>query len=171
MILKRMNDSSGSTTDGIENGSFHEWPVNVLNLFDGNAIETKNGFTASLLAADGNAIRTSLLSVGEMFAPDSRSLLLALWPASRTAKAMTGSGYATLAFVFDRAYFQVHLAIKPLPSTQPLALFRGTIQTGERQKVGYARLKHGIEFDFTPEHAPATLERWRGQIEVLKQYV
>ncbi len=66
-----MNDSIASGPRNIEHGTFDEWPSPLRTLFDGTLIETKTGFTASLLAADEGRIRTSLLRVGELFAPQS----------------------------------------------------------------------------------------------------
>ena len=66
--------SDASATPGLEHGTFDEWPPELRTLFDGTSIETKKGFTASLLAVDEGRIRTSLLSVGELFAPDTRTL-------------------------------------------------------------------------------------------------
>lgn len=169
MAQMHMNDSRRSMATDIESGSFKEWPEALRALFDGSAIENKTGFTASLLAVDQHCVRTSLLSVGELYAPDGRSLLIALWPSSRVAKAVSKTGFATLSFVFDHAYFQVQFEVRSVAGAGPSSLFVATLQFGEWQKVGYARLKHGIEFDFAPEREQATLERWRKQIEVLKQ--
>ncbi len=157
------------TEDAIEHGTFSEWPDGIRTLFDGYHIETKTGFTALLMAVDGHCVRTSMLSVGEVFAPDERSVLLALWPASRVAKAVEITGFVTMTFVFDQAYFQVQLEVKARPAAGPPNIYLATIQTGEWQRVDYARLKHGIEFEFAPEHEQATLARWRDQVASLRQ--
>src|SRR5258708_11033187 len=130
----------------IEQNVFDEWPVELRAAFDGTSLETKTGFTASLVTRDINGhLRTSLLGVGELYAPDSRTVCLALWPQSRAARALAQGGRAALTFVFDDAFYQVQLDIEPLP--QPgdsegagLACFSGSIDTGELQRVRYARL-------------------------------
>ena len=102
-----MNDSTPSN-HGIENSSFDEWPVALRTLFDGASLETHTGFTASLLAADEGSIRTSLLSLGELFAPDARTLCFSLWPRSRAARIIAKTGRATL-------------TLEQLRATHPLA--------------------------------------------------
>ncbi|MEA3123949.1 MAG: hypothetical protein QOD67_968, partial [Caballeronia sp.] len=57
-----MTDFIASDAHGIEHNTFDEWPQGLRTLFDGTSIETKTGFTASLLAADEGRVRTSLLS-------------------------------------------------------------------------------------------------------------
>jgi hypothetical protein len=49
-----------------------------------------------------------------------------------------------------------------------LAHFIGTIDTGETQRVPYARLTGGITFELE-EGGAAVLDRWERQIEHLKQ--
>jgi hypothetical protein len=161
-----MNDST-PRNHGIENSSFDEWPVALRTLFDGASLETHTGFTASLLAADEGSIRTSLLSLGELFAPDARTLCFSLWPRSRAARIIAKTGRATLTFVHDEAFFQVQLRVQPAPlDDASLACFIATIETGEWQRVGYARLTSGIEFEL--EGGDAVLTRWRAQLETLK---
>jgi hypothetical protein len=113
-------------------------------------------------------VRTALLGAGELLAPDARTLAFALWPSSRTAQAVTATGRATLAFVFDDAFYQVHLDARRVPLDDvPLTCFVGTIESGEIQRVGYARLTNGIVFELTD--AQPALARWREQLEWLKR--
>jgi hypothetical protein len=153
------------------NQIFDEWPVELRALFDGAALESKVGFTASLVTLDpgGGHLRTSLLGIGELYAPDSRALCVALWPQSRSARAIAQSGRAALTFVFDATFYQVQLALAPMQAdgTQ-LACFMGSIESGEAQRVPYARLTGGITFDLEAGRE-ATLERWNQQIEQLKK--
>ena len=170
-------DRERDTRHDNQHGTFDEWPAALRALFDGTSIETKKGFTASLLAVDEGRIRTSLLSVGELFAPDTRTLCFSLWPQSRTAKAISKTGRATLTFVFDEAFFQVQLRARSpesagsprsVPHGNPmLAYFIATIETGEWQRVSYARLTSGIGFEL--EGGDAVLVRWQAQVETLKR--
>jgi hypothetical protein len=167
-------DPKRDTRHDIQHDTFDEWPAALRSLFDGASIETKTGFTASLLAADEAGIRTSLLSVGELFAPDTRTLCFSLWPQSRAAKVISKTGRATLTFVFDEAFFQVQLQARStrISKSAPrdnelLTYFIATIETGEWQRVSYARLTSGIEFEL--EGREAVLARWRGQVETLKR--
>ena len=109
-----MSDSASRET-ALEQRAFDEWSPALRALFDGTALAGKAGFTASLVAIDANGhARTSLLSVGELYAPDSRTLCFALWPSSRSARALHERGQAALTFVHDEAFYQVQLDVQPL---------------------------------------------------------
>jgi hypothetical protein len=153
------------------NQIFDEWPAELRALFDGASLESKVGFTASLVTLDpgGGHLRTSLLGIGELYAPDSRTLCVALWPQSRGARAIAQSGRAALTFVFDSTFYQVQLALTALPADgSELACFTGSIESAEAQRVPYARLTAGITFELEAGKE-ATLERWTQQIEHLKK--
>ncbi|MDE1179547.1 hypothetical protein [Paraburkholderia sp.] len=166
----------------LEQTVFDEWPAPTRALFDGGALATKTGFTASLLTVDASAhVRTSLLGVGELYAPDSRSLCIALWPQSRAARVLAQDGRAALTFVCDDAFYQVQLRFDALTdSSAPvtsegaesaaggLACFIGWIDTGETQRVRYARLTGGVTFELA-DQGEAVLDRWERQIEYLKR--
>ncbi|RFU46963.1 hypothetical protein [Paraburkholderia sp. DHOC27] len=166
-----MTDSAGARS--LVNETFDEWPDAARALFDGSSLASKTGLTASLMTVDANEhVRTSLLGVGELYAPDSRTLCVALWPGSRAAGVLSKSGRGALTFVCEDAFYQVQLRFEPLPAiaTQQSALlyFSGLIDTGETQRVGYARLTSGITFELG-EGSETVLERWEQQIEHLKQ--
>ena len=167
-----MSDSSASARP-IEQNVFDEWPDAVRALFDGSSLASKTGFTASLLTVDANGhVRTSLLGVGELYAPDSRTLCIALWPQARATRAIEQSGRAALSFVCDAAFYQVQLLVAPLAGIagddSGLVYLIGSIDTAESQSVRYARLTSGITFELE-EEGSAVLDRWERQIEHLKQ--
>jgi hypothetical protein len=170
-----MTDST-VPTHTLEQDVFDEWPDSLRALFDGTALATKVGFTASLVTTAANGhVRTSLLGIGELYAPDSRSLCIALWPQARSARALAQNRRAALTFVFDDAFYQVQLEFEPLPVTDDdrqasggLVCFSGSIDAGEAQRVRYARLTGGITFELE-EGKDATLERWTEQVEYLKK--
>jgi hypothetical protein len=167
-----MSDSS-SPERLLEQNVFDEWPDAVRTLFDGSSLTSKTGFTASLLTVDANGhVRTSLLGAGELYAPDSRSLCVALWPQSRTARVIGQTGRAALTFVCDEAFYQVQLRLTPLTRVtgddSGLVYLIGSIDTGEAQSVRYARLTGGITFELEGD-GKAVLDRWERQIEHLKQ--
>jgi hypothetical protein len=173
-----MINRSPAMTDSVsrhplEQTAFDEWPAAVRALFDGTSLAGKIGFTASLLTADANGhVRTSLLGVGELYAPDARTLCLALWPQSRAAGVLARGGRAALTFVCEAVFYQVQLrfeALQPVAGdASGLAYFIGSIDTGETQRVPYARLTGGITFELE-EGGAAVLDRWEQQIEHLKQ--
>lgn len=177
-----MTDST-SRERVLEQTVFDEWPTELRALFDGTSLDTKGGFTASLILGDTNGhLRTSLLSVGELYAPDARTLAFALWPSSRAARALReqatrGRAQAGLTFVHEAAFYQVQLDVTPLPdlSGEPgaqdaLACFVASIETGEAQQVRYARLTSGITFELDGAKQ-AVLERWERQIARLREAV
>ncbi|WP_144147930.1 hypothetical protein [Paraburkholderia sp. BCC1884] len=152
---------------------FDEWPDAVRALFDGTSLASKARFTASLLTVDTNGhVRTSLLGVGELYAPDSRTLCLALWPQARAARAVAREGRAALTFVCEAAFYQVQLRVAPLASAagddSGLVYLVGSIDTAEAQSVRYARLTSGVTFELEEERE-TVLDRWERQIEHLKQ--
>jgi len=153
--------------------TFDEWPDAVRALFDGSSLRSKTGFTASLLTVDANQhIRTSLLGIGELYAPDSRTLCIALWPQARAARAMAASGRAALTFVFEEAFYQVQLLAAPLPPADGddsgLVYMRCSIESAETQSVRYARLTGGITFELGSGREKV-LDRWERQVEHLQR--
>ncbi|RKT24988.1 hypothetical protein B0G69_0685 [Paraburkholderia sp. RAU2J] len=167
-----MSDSSAPARP-LEQNVFDEWPDAVRALFDGSSLASKTGFTASLLSVDTNGhVRTSLLGVGELYAPDSRTLCVALWPQARAARAIAQSGRAALSFVCDAAFYQVQLLFTPLAGVagddSGLVYLIGSIDTAEAQSVRYARLTSGITFELQGQGG-AVLDRWERQVEHLKQ--
>jgi hypothetical protein len=176
---RRLMNRSQAMTDSVsrrplERLEFDEWPAAPRALFDGTSLASKAGFTASFLTTDASNghVRTSLLGAGELYAPDSRTLCVALWPQSRAATVLARSGRAALTFVCEEAFYQVQLQFEPLAPTPGdnggLAHFIGAIDTGEAQQVPYARLTGGITFELE-EGGAAVLNRWEQQIEHLKQ--
>ncbi|GAB7526999.1 hypothetical protein [Paraburkholderia sp. 2C] len=158
---------------------FDEWPDGLRAFFDGTSLAAKIGFTASLVTTDANGhLRTSLLGTGELYAPDSRRLCLALWPQARAARALAQNRRAALTFVFDEAFYQVQLAFEPLAVVDGaedelktlggLVCFSGSIEAGEAQRVRYARITSGMTFELA-EGKDTTLERWIAQVEYLKK--
>lgn len=160
----------------LEQNVFDEWPDTVRALFDGSSLASKAGFTASLMSVDTSGhVRTTLLSAGELYAPDSRTLCFALWPQARAVRAIAQSGRAALSFVCDESFYQVQLLVTPLAGVagdaSGLVYMSGSIDTADAQRVRYARLKSGITFELAQdgEEGAVVLDRWEQQIEHLKQ--
>ncbi|WP_118180945.1 hypothetical protein [Paraburkholderia phosphatilytica] len=169
-------NQSASRSGALEQEAFDTWPPQIQTLLDGASLASKEGFTASLLVVDAKGqLRTTLLGIGELFAPDPLTVCFALWSHSRAARALMQGGRAGLTFVEGEAFYQIQLKVEPLPELDgedgetALARFAGTIEIGEMQRVRYARLTHGISFELEAEEKHATLERWQAQIAGLKQ--
>ncbi|MBJ9691375.1 hypothetical protein I5589_30350, partial [Burkholderia vietnamiensis] len=155
----------------LEQWTFDAWPPAVVSLFDGTALERHADVAASLLVAtDDGQLRTTLLSAGEIFARDAHTLLLALWPQSRAARALAQRRAAALTLVADGAFFQAQLSIEPLDAdVGGLRGFAATIAHGDAQRVGYARLATGVTFALEGETRAEVLARWQRQIEHLRR--
>ena len=111
----------------------------------------------------------TLLGVGEIYAHDARTLLLALWPQSRAARAIAQRRSAALTLVADGAFFQAQLRMEPLEGDfGGLAGFAATIAHGDAQRVGYARLATGVTFTLEGERTEV-LARWQRQVEHLRR--
>ncbi len=165
----------------LERWAFEAWSPACLALFDGEALADKLRFTASLVVVDREVeppdARTTLLSVGELYAPDARSLMLALWPRSRGAQLLARERAAVLSFVADGAFHQARLRVAPAGVTDRpagdgtavagLACFRATLVGGDAQRVGYARLTSGISFELDDQR-DAVLTRWTRQIKQIR---
>ncbi|MGN6234155.1 MAG: hypothetical protein ACTHNZ_23695 [Trinickia sp.] len=195
-----MSSSVESPARALDQRTFVEWPSELRALFDGEALASKIGLTASLITCDARGhLRTSLLGIGELYAPDAKSLAFALWPGSRAARtlglarpvsAAPAAGvassepsdshrraHAALTFVHGGAFHQVQLDVAPLPGAdgeapgKGLALFIASIEAGEAQQVGYARLSSGIAFELSGETSEqqSVLARWAHQIDQLRQ--
>ncbi|AFJ86794.1 hypothetical protein MYA_2434 [Burkholderia sp. KJ006] len=177
MLSPRVSLSTGPAimTDthrhALEQWTFDAWPPAVVSLFDGTALERHADVAASLLVAtDDGQLRTTLLSAGEIFARDAHTLLLALWPQSRAARALAQRRAAALTLVADGAFFQAQLSIEPLDAdVGGLRGFAATIAHGDAQRVGYARLATGVTFALEGETRAEVLARWQRQIEHLRR--
>ena len=154
----------------LEQWTFDAWPPSVVSLFDGTALDRKADVAAQLIVAtDDGQLRTTLLSVGEIYARDAHVLLLALWPSSRAARALAQRRAAALTLVDDGAFLQAQLKIAPLEGAfGGLAGFAATIVHGDAQRVGYARLATGVTFALEGART-AVLERWQRQVEHLRR--
>ncbi len=157
-------------TDG---DNLRAWPPELLAWFDGTSLAQKIGFTASIITLDATGrIGTSLVGAGELYAPDSHSLCFALWGQSRAARALGARGHATITFVFDGTFYQVHLDVSALPSREAseagLTCFRGLIAICETQRVHYAHLTSGITFTLDERMHDDVLTRWQTQLDLLK---
>ena len=171
-----MNEDTTTRASGRAAGlaQFDTWPAPLAAWFDGSALADKAGFTASLVTCNTDGrIGTSLLGIGELYAPGPRALRFALWAHSRAARALAQRSRAALTFVFDAAFHQVQLDVTPLPSDAArdagLACFSGTLALGEVQRASYARLEHGIGFTLAEDVRDAVLKRWEAQLEMLKR--
>lgn len=140
-------------------------PAQVVEFLDGTRLEEKVGHTILLMAAEPDGWpRLALLSVGEVLAPSTTELRLALYPGSGTTKALTGSGKALLSLVLDQAAYRIRAEVErvPAPGDSSLAFFRGRVVAVDGDRVGYATIVSGVAYELPDEGA--VLERWRQQV-------
>lgn len=166
-----MSDT-GTAAHRADRVQFDAWSPGLLAWFDGRLLASKAGFTVSLVTRDDDGrLGTSLLGIGELYAPGPHSLRFALWAQARAARALATGARAALTFVFDGAFYQVQLGVSPIrpagAQAGGLVCFEATIVSGEAQRVPYARLDAGIVFTLDEREREATLRRWGMQVEWL----
>jgi hypothetical protein len=111
---------------------------------------------------------TSLLSLGELWAPDPQHLRLALWPSARAVAHLEQRPRAALTGVADGVFFQIQLCeVRTLGLAAGLQCFSARVEQVETQRVAYAQLKNGIVFTLEDD---AVLVRWRAQLTALQAW-
>jgi hypothetical protein len=143
----------------------------VLAAFDGENLDGKIGPAFLLVTTDPDGTpRPCMLSAGEIFAPDDRTILVAVWPGTKTSRNLSREGRILLCHVDSEAVVYV----------------KGTsAQGGRRRDTGlehFAILVDAVESDdhpgmpvtsgirFTVEgDREAVLTGWRRTIDALRQ--
>lgn len=155
----------------MHNGPETELPDTLVELLDGNDLEHKVGDTFVLTACrrDGWP-HVALLSVGEVYAPRPHELRLALYATSRTTGALTEDGRGLMLCVVDESAYKIRFTAErvseALTEGEANALFFCDVVDVDRDKVGYARLARGIEFElYDPE---AVIGHWQRKLTTLK---
>lgn len=147
-------------------------PADLLELLDGTRLEEKIGTTLLLSAAEDDGWpHTALLSVGEVYAPSAQEVRLALYATSGTTEALTKTGRALLTAVIDGHVHKVRLTLDRLveaaTESEANVLFFGRVEHVDDDRVGYARITHGVEYElYDPE---AVLERWERKVALLRE--
>lgn len=142
-------------------------PQNVSAFLDGTSLQSKVGETILLVAADADGWpRMALLSVGEVLAVPPTEVALALYAASRTTKALMGTGRGLLLVVADGTTYKIQLEVEPIRSEGPLLLVRGEIVRVDEDRVSYAQTVSGVRYELDDE--ASVMQRWEQQIETLR---
>jgi hypothetical protein len=144
-------------------------PLDVATFLDGSEIEDRVGATILLSTCSVDAWpQVSLLSVGEVLAVSRSEVRLALYAGSRTASALQSSRRGLLVLVRDGAVYKVRVHCDRIGSTgAATAAFRAEVVTVEVDRVDYARVVHGIEYELVDREG--ALDRWRSQLTNLKE--
>lgn len=149
-----------------------ELPDDLVALLDGTEIDDKVGTTLLVTAVgeDGWPLVASL-SVGEALAVSPRVLLLSLYDSSRTSRAIAATSRVLLLATSRGCIVRARLGAEQVEDAAAAAAgrrtFRCTVDAVEIDAVPYARVTHGIEFELLDDGA--SLERWRRQIDELRQ--
>jgi hypothetical protein len=148
-------------------------PAHILSILDGADLERKPRIAFLLLTSDADSgARAALLSVGELLATSPRSIVLALWPKSRTTANLARSSDATLLVVDEHGAFHVRISVKQsgVIATKGgggLACFVARVVDVKEDMVGYAEITSGIVFELP--NPVAVISRWTLTLEALRQ--
>lgn len=144
----------------------------LASLLDGRHLASKVGQTFLLSTCDSDGWpRLALLSVGEVLALPTGQLRIATYSASQTTRRMAETRRCLLVFVVAGTVQKLRLEIDALdlPAEEglPLRAFVGTVLSREEDRVGYATVVRGVEYELGDEET--VLQRWRRQLAWLGQ--
>lgn len=147
-------------------------PLPLLTALDGDHLDeyAHDAFRVSTVGADGWP-HGAQLSVGEVLAIDSHTLLVAMWPNSNTAQNMRRDGRLTLSLVHDGALLEIR-AHASLVAEQQTALglnvFRLQVEKVDVHRAKYAEVLSGVTFRLYERDS--VIGRWREQIAMLRTH-
>lgn len=141
-------------------------PPAIAALLDGSELSRKIGVTLLVIAAgEGGEPHVAMLSPGEALVDGPRTFRLALYGASGTSRALADSGGGLLHAVVEGVVYRVWFSCRTLAEEGGLIAFSAEVKRTAVDEVGYARVRHGIEYDLVdPE---LVLARWGRQLEWL----
>jgi hypothetical protein len=147
-------------------------PEAVRELLDGTALAAKVGTTLLLITSGRDGFpHLAVLSVGEVLATAKDELCLAIHAGSRTVAALREHKQALLATVVDGALYRHRLAVRVSSEVDTAdgerdALFVADVLEVTEDRVPYARLTHGLEYELLDPSAVLPLWTQKvGQME------
>jgi hypothetical protein len=145
-----------------------ELPSAWVTQFDGAHLDRKLHVSAVLASTDDEGWpHLSYLSAGEVLAQDARRVTFLLWSASRSAANLLRVSRGVLHAVADGAVWETRLISQPRADATEVTVFDAQVIEVRRHAAPYAEATGLIEFHL---HDPAaTLERWRLQIERMRE--
>jgi hypothetical protein len=148
-----------------------ELPSAWFMLFDGERLTEKLSQTALLSTVDDAGWPPLVfLSVGEILVCKGRSVLLALWPKSRTTQNLSKTGHGVLFAAVDGVVWETHLQTRWLdtPKQEGLTqIFVGDVTRVCRHGAPYAYVEALTTFRvYDPEQV---VERWAAQIACMRR--
>src|SRR5262249_29185588 len=150
----------------------NQLPDAVRHLLDGSDLADREGLTFLLLTNDeDNWPQVAMLSVGELVAIEARVLHAGLWLHSSTAKNLTRSRRATLAFVAEGNGYYVRVSARrgldlDLGDEGRLAYFVLEVADVQEDSADYASLTSGVTFQL--KDPARVVLRWQHTVDALK---
>lgn len=150
-----------------------ELPAQIVTELDGAHLESRlhEAIRLSTVGEDGWP-HAAQLSIGEVLAVSPCELLVAIWPASNTAKNLKRDGRLTLSLVANGGLLEMRSHATPAAEHQTnlkLAVFRIKIEAINEHRSTYADVTSGVTFRLQDE--ARTVARWREQIASLKALI
>jgi hypothetical protein len=144
-------------------------PAPILAWLDGQNIEDKVGTAIGVYTADADGWpHPAHLSAGEILLTPDGEVRLAVWAKSTTSENLRRDGRVVLMLAADGGLHELRFEVTETmpPAGLPLATFSGRMVVAREHRVPYAEVVSGVRFTL---HDPdATLERWRGQVDALR---
>lgn len=147
-------------------------PGPVRELLDGAGLADRIGPTLLLVTTgDDGMPHLAVLSVGEVLATGGAEVRIALRRDSGSSEALRRTRLGLLVTVVDGALFRVQLSVSAahdaaMASGERVALFAAEVRHVSEDRVHYARLLHGIEYEL-PEAGPV-LDNWEEKLAMLR---
>ncbi len=151
----------------------NELPATLAAELDGNHLEARSTEAIRLSTVDEDGWpHAAQLSIGEVLAANTSELLVAIWPASHTAKNLRRDGRLTLSLVAGGGLLEMRCHAKLLSehkTAADLSVFRIKIVSLLEHRSNYAEVISGVTFRL--QDIARTMNRWKEQIAMLKALV
>jgi hypothetical protein len=146
-----------------------ELPPSLLTLLNGEDIPNKTGLALLMTTVDARGYpHPALLSVGEVFAPSSTELRLALYATSSTTNNLRRSGGFTVSLARGGMGYYVKATARELPDALPgLAAFRATVDEVLEDGEPIAQVTSGFTIQLTGDGS-RVVSAWEQTVAALR---
>ena len=142
-------------------------PSEWVSQFDGTHLEDKLHVAAMLATVDAEGWpHLAYLSAGEVLVHASRRVSVCLWPASRTTANLQRVGRGVLYAAAAGAVWETKFVAVMRAGTNTPVIFDADVIEVHRNAAPYAEVTALIGFRLSDP--PSTVERWRQQIEAMR---
>lgn len=144
-----------------------ELPSEWISQFDGTLLDDKLHVSAVLATLDADGWpHLAYLSAGEVLVQDHGRVSVCLWPASRSTANLQRAGRGVLYAAAAGAVWEARLVAVRRASSNTPVIFDAEVIEAHRHAAPYAEVTALIGFRLSDP--PATLDRWRRQIEQMR---